>query len=121
MNKLPRFRAIGAVMLCMVALSSLAMAAEEPEIKKKTLLELFETTGPVGYMMVITSVIGTTLTLQYIVQITREKLPHRAGRGAGGLMSAGTTTRPSSSATATAATWPRSWATARLRARATST
>ena len=74
MNKFPSLRTSGAVLLCMVMLSGVALAAEEPDIKKKTLLELFETTGPVGYMMLITSVIGTTLTLQYIVQITREKL-----------------------------------------------
>jgi biopolymer transport protein ExbB len=59
----------------MVVLSSFAMALEEEGGKpKKTLLELFETTGPVGYLMVLTSIIGMTLTLQYIVGITREKM-----------------------------------------------
>jgi len=74
MNKFPRLRAIGTVLLCMVVLSSFALAAEEQGPHKKTLLELFEATGFVGWLMVITSVIGTTLTLQYIVSITREKL-----------------------------------------------
>jgi biopolymer transport protein ExbB len=77
MNKLPRLRALGTVLLCMLVLSSVAMAAEEGGeggAHKKTLLELFETTGPVGWLMLVTSVIGTTLTLQYIVSITREKL-----------------------------------------------
>lgn len=76
MKTLFRFRRIGLALLCVALLSGLAMAEEElPGGKhKKTMLELFETTGFVGYLMVITSVIGTTLTLQYMVSITREKM-----------------------------------------------
>lgn len=79
MNKLPRLRALGTVLLCLIVLSSVALAAQEGGAAeggphKKTLLELFEATGFVGWLMVATSVIGTTLTLQYVVSITREKL-----------------------------------------------
>jgi len=81
MNKLPRLRALGTVLLCMIVLSSLALAAQEGGAApaeggphKKTVLELFEATGFVGWMMVATSVIGTTLTLMYVASITREKL-----------------------------------------------
>ena len=80
MNKLPRLRALGTVLICMLVLSSLAMAAQEGAAPaeggphKKTVLELFEATGFVGWMMVATSVIGTTLTLMYIASITRERL-----------------------------------------------
>jgi biopolymer transport protein ExbB len=77
MNKLHRFRQIGTVLLCVVVLASLAMGAEDEPAgghHKKTMFELFQATGFVGWLMVVTSVIGTTLTLQYIVSITREKL-----------------------------------------------
>ena len=77
MKKFLRYRGLVTVLFCMVMLSGAALAEEEGGeggAKKKTLLELFETTGPVGWMMLATSVIGTTLTLQYVVSITREKL-----------------------------------------------
>jgi biopolymer transport protein ExbB len=41
---------------------------------KKTWLELFETTGPVGYLMVGCSVAGTTLVIEHIVNLRRDKL-----------------------------------------------
>jgi len=67
----------GAVLLALVAMSAGLAAQEEGgggEKHEKTALELFEATGKVGWLMVIVSVIGTTLTLQYAVSITREKL-----------------------------------------------
>ena len=42
--------------------------------KTKSWLELFETTGPVGYLMVACSVAGTTLVIEHIVSLRREKL-----------------------------------------------
>ena len=42
--------------------------------KKKTWLELFETTGPVGYLMLGCSVAGTTLVIEHIVNLRRDKL-----------------------------------------------
>ena len=42
--------------------------------KTKSWLELFETTGPVGYLMALVSVIGTTLVIEHMVSLRREKL-----------------------------------------------
>ena len=61
-------------------LTSVTLAAQEggaaPEAKKhnKTALELFETTGFVGWLMVICSVTGTALAIEHIVNLRREKL-----------------------------------------------
>lgn len=56
----------------LVCFAGLALANEEGP--KKSWLELFQTTGPVGYMMVITSMAGTALVIEHIVNIRREKL-----------------------------------------------
>jgi len=40
----------------------------------KSMLELFETTGWVGYLMVACSVVGTTLCIEHFVTLRREKL-----------------------------------------------
>lgn len=40
----------------------------------KTILELFKATGWVGYLMVLTSVVGTVLAIQYTVEIRMDKL-----------------------------------------------
>ena len=40
----------------------------------KTVMQLFEATGFVGYLMVAVSVIGTALCIQYGIQLTRERL-----------------------------------------------
>ena len=42
--------------------------------KKKTWLELFLTTGPVGYLMLGCSIAGTTLVIEHMVSLRREKL-----------------------------------------------
>src|SRR6185295_10625686 len=49
-------------------------SAQEGEKAHKTALELFEATGWVGWLMLGVSITGTTLALQYMVSITREKL-----------------------------------------------
>jgi biopolymer transport protein ExbB len=75
MKKLPKFLQIAAMVLLVVTLTGVALAAEEEGGKpKKTALELFETTGWVGWLMLGVSIAGTTLALQYMVSITREKL-----------------------------------------------
>src|SRR5262245_58069813 len=75
MKKFPRMLQIGALALVVVAFSGMARAAAEgEEAQGKTALELFEATGWVGWLMLATSVVGTTLTLQYVASITREKL-----------------------------------------------
>lgn len=40
----------------------------------KSWLELFQTTGPVGYLMLACSIVGTTLVIEHIVTLRREKL-----------------------------------------------
>ena len=62
--------------LCATALPVLALQEGEGEggKKKKTWLELFETTGPVGYLMLGCSVAGTTLVIEHIVNLRRDKL-----------------------------------------------
>lgn len=52
--------------------------AEQAEVHKKSLLDLFQSTGIVGILMVILSVIGTALLLQYLVNYTEPKLNNPA-------------------------------------------
>ena len=59
--------------LAVVLMAGMAMA-QEPEIQKKSLLQLFEATGAVGYLMVLCSMIGTALVIEHIVNLRREKL-----------------------------------------------
>jgi biopolymer transport protein ExbB len=77
--------------ILLVAIPATAYAAaEEGGAKKKTVMELFEATGFVGYLMVAVSIIGTALCIQYGVQITREKLaPTFLADELEGLMNAG--------------------------------
>ena len=70
---------IGAVPLlaCVLAAPLAARQEEgggEGHGKKKTWLELFLTTGPVGYLMLGCSVAGTTLVIEHMVSLRREKL-----------------------------------------------
>jgi biopolymer transport protein ExbB len=63
--------------LTLCAASSLAHAAQEVDphdAPKKSWLELFKTTGIVGYLMLGCSVIGTTLVIEHMVSLRREKL-----------------------------------------------
>jgi biopolymer transport protein ExbB len=62
--------------LALIALTSVAMAqdAAAPVAKKQTWWELFEHTGPVGWMMVITSMAGTAFVIEHLVNVRREKL-----------------------------------------------
>jgi biopolymer transport protein ExbB len=64
------------VTLAVVALAVLSQAAfaEEGGHNKKSVLELFEATGLVGYLMVGVSIAGTALTIEHFINIKREKL-----------------------------------------------
>jgi biopolymer transport protein ExbB len=58
-----------------VCLSGVALAQEEGgHGGGKTWLELFQTTGWVGYLLVGCSIAGTTLVIEHIVSLRREKL-----------------------------------------------
>ena len=69
-------RLAGALALLVFLIPSPVFALQEGEGEgpKKTWLELFETTGPVGYLMLFVSIIGTTLVIEHIVSLRREKL-----------------------------------------------
>jgi biopolymer transport protein ExbB len=55
-----------------IVLSSGVLCAQESG--HKSWLELFESTGFVGYMLVALSIFGTTLVIEHIVSIKRERL-----------------------------------------------
>ena len=48
--------------------------AQENAVKKKSMLDLFATTGPVGYMIVGCSIAGTALVIEHLISLRREKL-----------------------------------------------
>jgi len=61
-------------LVAFVSTAGLAMAQEAAEPQGKSLLELFQATGAVGYLMVLCSMIGTALVIEHAVNIRREKL-----------------------------------------------
>ena len=70
-----KFLSSGLIALMFCVLAGLASAQEDPhEGPKKSWLELFKTTGFVGYLMVACSVAGTTLVIEHLVTLRREKL-----------------------------------------------
>ena len=70
----PRKKFALLAVLAVVFMAGMALAQEEGHAPKKTLLELFETTGPVGYLMVLCSMAGTALVIEHAVNLRREKL-----------------------------------------------
>src|SRR5688572_19251366 len=71
--KTQRMSRLTTSLLALVALAGSA-AAMPNEGPSKSWLELFETTGLVGYLMLACSVIGTTLVIEHMVSLRREKL-----------------------------------------------
>ena len=71
-----RFRKINvlALMSMIVLVSGTALAQEETAVHKKSVMELFEATGLVGYLLVICSIIGTTLVIEHLINLRRSKL-----------------------------------------------
>jgi biopolymer transport protein ExbB len=63
---------IGVLVTMVVA--SPAFAAEEGHKPGKSILDLFKATGWVGVLMVITSIVGTVLAIQNVVEIRMDKL-----------------------------------------------
>jgi biopolymer transport protein ExbB len=80
MKTLRFLRLAGAATLVLSVLSVPMFAFQEEAAadahgkKKKSWLELFETTGPVGYLMLGCSIAGTTLVIEHLVSLRREKL-----------------------------------------------
>ena len=62
--------------MALVVLSQAAFAEGEPagEAHKKSVLQLFESTGLVGWLMVLLSIAGTALTIEHVINIKREKI-----------------------------------------------
>ena len=74
LSRILRLLGATSLALCATALPAFALQEEEGHGNKKTWLELFETTGPVGYLMLGCSVAGTTLVIEHIVNLRRDKL-----------------------------------------------
>ena len=62
------------LVLFVTALPAFALQEEGGHGNTKTWLELFETTGPVGYLMLGCSIAGTTLVIEHMVSLRRDKL-----------------------------------------------
>lgn len=53
-------------------------AAEDGAVTQRTMFELFKSTGLVGILLVITSMVGTALLIQYLVNLNRIKIGNPA-------------------------------------------
>jgi biopolymer transport protein ExbB len=74
LSRILRLFGAASVVLSVTALPVAAMQEEGGHGNKKTWLELFETTGPVGYLMLGCSIAGTTLVIEHMVSLRRDKL-----------------------------------------------
>ena len=71
----PRRRwSVFALVPILVLVCAPPLLAQEGEVHSKTLMELFEATGMVGWLMVVCSVVGTTLTIEHVINLRRDKL-----------------------------------------------
>jgi biopolymer transport protein ExbB len=61
---------VALVALCV----GVAFAQEEAEVHTKSWFDLFKSTGLVGILLVLTSMIGTALLIQYIVNFNEQKI-----------------------------------------------
>ena len=66
------------VTLALISIAVLSQAAYANDLPagahKKSMMELFEATGIVGYLMVGLSIAGTALTIEHFINIKREKI-----------------------------------------------
>jgi biopolymer transport protein ExbB len=69
----PRKKFALMAVMAVVLMAGVALAQEEA-VQKKSLLQLFEATGAVGYLMVLCSMTGTALVIEHAVNLRREKL-----------------------------------------------
>lgn len=74
MNYLRKLKAMATFAWVFLVTSSYALAQEAGAHKGRTVMELFETTGPVGYMIVGCSIAGTALVIEHMFSLRREKL-----------------------------------------------
>jgi biopolymer transport protein ExbB len=66
--------AVTIAVIALAVLSQNAFAEEAAVGHTKSVMELFEATGIVGYLMVGLSIAGTALTIEHIINIKREKI-----------------------------------------------
>jgi biopolymer transport protein ExbB len=71
-----KFLIVAALACFVLATGAFAQAADDPfhTAPKKTWWELFQATGPVGWLMVITSMTGTAFVIEHLVNVRREKI-----------------------------------------------
>ncbi len=69
----PRRRVLLLTVMSFVIFAGAAMA-EELEGQNRSAMELFQSTGLVGWLMVLVSMTGTALVIEHLVNIRREKL-----------------------------------------------
>jgi cellobiose-specific phosphotransferase system component IIC len=65
---------VALAMVSVAVLSQSAFANAPEGTHTKSVMELFEATGIVGYLMVGLSIAGTALTIEHIINIKREKI-----------------------------------------------
>src|SRR5690242_20269516 len=68
------FVALALVALAVLTQTAFAQEAGGAESHKKSVLQLFQSTGLVGWLMVLVSISGTALTIEHFINIKREKL-----------------------------------------------
>ncbi len=65
---------VALAMMTLAVVSQSAFAEEAAHPPGKSMMELFEATGIVGYLMVGISIAGTALTIEHFINIKREKI-----------------------------------------------
>jgi biopolymer transport protein ExbB len=65
---------LAVVALAMLSQAAFAEGAAHGEGHTKSMMELFEATGLVGYLMVALSIAGTALTIEHVINLKREKV-----------------------------------------------
>src|ERR1043165_2170891 len=68
------FVALALVALAVASQAAFAQEAGTAEVHKKSMLQLFQSTGLVGWLMVVVSIAGTALTIEHFINIKREKI-----------------------------------------------
>jgi biopolymer transport protein ExbB len=66
------------VLLLTGGMAYAAQEGGEAEVHTKSLLDLFKATGIVGILLLLLSIVGTALLIQFMVNITEEKLANPA-------------------------------------------
>src|SRR5262245_24655933 len=60
--------------LAALTLTGGSLCAQDPHAGGKSWLELFQTTGIVGYLLLLVSIAGTALCIEHFTSIKREKI-----------------------------------------------